>query len=72
MKIPDKRSQQVLAAARKAVSKIADPALRAKATAKLDATQKKLTLTRQQERSLATKRQRIRARDHNLDRDFDR
>ena len=69
---PDKRSREVLAAARKAVSKIADPTLRAKATAKLDATQKKLANTGQQERSLATKRQRIPGRDRARDLDFDR
>ena len=68
MNKPDKRSEEVLAAARKAVSKIADPALRAKATAKLDATQKKLASARQQTRAAATRRQQIRDRDLDFDR----
>ena len=72
MKKPDKRSQQVLAAARKAITKITDPALRSKATAILHATQKKLVSSRQQQRFLASKRQRIRDRGRDLDLDFDR
>lgn len=68
MKTSTKKSEEILAAARKAAAKITDPILRAKATAKLAATQQKLTKSRQQGRSLASKRQRI--RDHDLD--FDR
>lgn len=68
MKTPDERLKEILAASRKAVSKIADPALRAKATAKLDATQKKLANTRQQTRATATRRQRTRERDLDFDR----
>lgn len=68
MKNPDKRSQEILAAARKAVSKIADPTLRAKATAKLDATQKKLTNARRRSRSPAARPHRIRDRDLDFDR----
>lgn len=63
---PDKRAQDILKAARKAVSKIADPTLRARAIAKLEASQKKITNARRQP---APKRP-PRTRDRDLD--FDR
>ena len=66
MKKPDKRSQEILAAARKAVSKIADPTLRARATAKLDASQKKIAAGRR--RTAPARQQRLRDRDLDFDR----
>lgn len=68
MQEPDKRSREILSAARKAVSKIADPTLRARATAMLDATQKKPTSPRQQAKPTALRPQRIRDRDIDFDR----
>lgn len=63
---PDKRTQDILKAARKAVSKIADPTLRARAIAKLEASQKKVANAQKQP---APKRvQRTRDRDLDFDR----
>jgi hypothetical protein len=68
MKTSTKKSEEILAAALKAAAKITDPVLRAKASAKLAATQKKLTKSRHQERSRTSERQRIRDRDLDFDR----
>lgn len=68
MKKSPKRPQEILNSARKAAAKITDPAKRAKATAKLDAAQKKLD-SNQQRIAKATRQQR---RAQERDREFDR
>lgn len=61
----DKRTQDILNAARKAVSKIADPTLRARATAKLEASQKKIAAARRQTGPARPQRTRDRDLDFN-------
>ncbi len=68
MTTTETRTAQILKAAKKAVSTIADPALRAKAAARLEATQKKMVAASQQAQSEAIQTHKIRERDLDFDR----
>ena len=68
MKNSDKRSIEIINAAEKAVSKIANPKLRAKATAELKTIQKKLAEATRRSRPAASRPQRARDRDLDFDR----
>lgn len=61
-----KRSQEVLRSAEKAISKITDPSLRAKAVAKLEATRKQMA------KGNVTTPRANRATDRDRGQDFDR
>jgi len=62
----DKRMQQIIKSAEKAIAKIADPARRAKAIAKLEATRKQVN------KGKPTASRTVRQLEKARDRDFDR
>lgn len=68
MTLAESRAAEIFRAAKKAVSKIADPAQRAKATKSLEATQKKVTTAQRQSQTKARQPNSIKDRDIDIER----